>query len=465
MSDVFSRHQRLHVARIFISVALSISTRFVAQLNTTNPTTVDDYNAIKVLAAAQADAADAQARLLTSQRALAAAQTQDPSAVQLTAATATANLAAQQKALADSQAGIVKGNFTVPESGFTGSITAGDKAGTIEASLLAAGALNIAAAHIAKDVKATGTIILYTTSQVPDFQALISFRAQRTSTDALLQSAADKLDQVMPKAAPLLPAVHEAAFPSMVGAAFDAANKLLGYFRTDYTIQGITLTPDDVLLINALSSKLSGKATVLVPATYNAAALGTEVPILTQLKSMASMRIEVQQKADVASGLVTALDKAAATEADGAKKQQEISVSAELKTAADQAKIALTLYDGLMAKITTPDDKAQVPLTAIIQQDAVQTALAGGARLMTAKVSTVGGSYYTRKNLWSFFGCMPFFTMGGVVVSYNILDGKTGAVLSAGVVPIDGGYYKVGKLPAKFSGEPEKTPNGANDRN
>jgi hypothetical protein len=434
-------------------------------VNTTNPTTVDDYNAIKALAAAQADAADAQARLLASQKALAAAQTHDPSAVQLTAATAAANLAAQQKALADSQAGIVKDKFTVPDSGFTGSISAGDKAGTIEASLLAAEALNIAATYIAKDVKATGTLVLYTTTQVPDFQALISFRTQRTSTDALLQAAADKLDQVMLKAAALLPPAREAAFPSMIGAAFDAANKLLGYFRTDYAIQGINLTPDDVLLINALSSKLSGQATVLVPATYNAAALATEVPILTQLNSLASKRIFLQQKSDVAGTLVTALDKAAATETDAAKKQQETSVSAELKTAADQAKIALTLYDGLMTKITTPDDKAQVPLTAIIQQDAVQTALAGGARLMTAKLSTVGGSYYTRKNLLSFFGGMPFFTMGGVVVSYNILDGKTGAVLSAGVVPIDGGFYKVGKLPAKFSGVPKTTPNGSNSGN
>lgn len=421
-------------------------------MNTTSPTTVDDYNAIKALAAAQADAADAQARLLTSQKALAAAQATDPASAQLAAATTAASIAAQQKALADNQSATVKDNFAVPDSGFTGSISVGDKAGTIEASLLAADALNLAASRIAMDSKATGKLILYTTGQVPDFQALLTFRSQKTSIDTLLQSATTRLDQVIPEAAPLLPPILDAVFPSMVGAAFDAANKLLGYFRTDYAIQGVSLTPDDVLLTNALASKLSSQATVLVPATYNAAAFATDNPILGELTTLATNRVFLQQKTEVAEGIVTALDKAATSEADAAKKQQEKAVSAEIKTASDQARLVLAMYDGFMAKITTPDDKTQVPLTAIIQQNAIQTALAGGANLMTAKLSTVGGSYYTRKNLWSFFGGMPFFTMGGAVVTYNILDGRSGAVLSAGVVPVDGGFYKIGKLPAKFSG-------------
>jgi hypothetical protein len=133
-----------------------------------------------------------------------------------------------------------------------------------------------------------------------------------------------------------------------------------------------------------------------------------------------------------------------------------VDAAANLKTASDQGKVGVALYDGFITKLTTPDDKAKVPLAAIIQQEAVRSALKGGANLMTAKISSAGGTYYTRKNFWSFFGAMPFFTMGGVVVDYSLFNGRTGFVLSAGAVPVDGGFFKVGELPQLLSDEPVK---------
>lgn len=121
--------------------------------NLANPTTVDDFNALKALRAAQADALDAQARLIASQKALQKAQTaDDPAAAQLAAATQAASVAAQQKALSDSQAAILKSKFTVPDSGYTGDIKPGDKAGGVEASLLATRAVNVAAKRIVEKI-------------------------------------------------------------------------------------------------------------------------------------------------------------------------------------------------------------------------------------------------------------------------------------------------------------------------
>jgi len=41
---------------------------------------------------------------------------------------------------------------------------------------------------------------------------------------------------------------------------------------------------------------------------------------------------------------------------------------------------------------------------------------------------------------------MPFFHMGGVVASYLLMDGKTGNVVRAGVVPVHGGFIKANDL-------------------
>ncbi len=138
-------------------------------------------------------------------------------------------------------------------------------------------------------------------------------------------------------------------------------------------------------------------------------------------------------------------------ENDAAKKETMTTAAANLKTAAEQGKAAVTMYDALLAKLTGADDKGKVPLTLIIQQEAVRKHLEDeGAALMTAKISSEGGSYYTRKNLWSLFGGMPFFVMGGAVVSYAVFDGKDGHVLVSGSLPVDGGYFNVKDLEKHF---------------
>lgn len=421
--------------------------------NTTNPTTADDYNAVKALATAKADALDAQAKLIASQKALLKAQAgDDQTAAQLAAATQAAGIAAQQKALSDSQAAIRKNDFTVPDSGYTGDIKAGDKAGSIEASLLAARAINIAADRVAKrldkKVNAGESVILYAGSDLPDFQSLISFRTQCHLIEQALDEAITKVDAARTKAQVLLPPRVEFVSPAVIGAAFDAANKILGFFRTDYSIQGVAVTVDDLLLINSLANVMTDKGVkIKLPTLYNASALLSISPVVAQLDSLTAKRVALQQKLNLAPALVDDLTAAAAKETDPLKKAKEVEAAANLKAASDEGKVTVSLYDGLLTKLTTPDDKAKLPLGAIIQQDAIRTALQNGSKLMTVKVSSTGGTYYTRKNLWSFFGTMPFFTMGGAVINYTLLDGNSGVVLSAGAIPIDGGFFKIHKLP------------------
>lgn len=426
--------------------------------NVANPATTDDFAALKALHIAQADALDAQARVIASQRSLQKAQAADDSATaQLLAATQAATIAAQQKSLSDTQAAMMKTNFNVPDSGFAGDVKAGDKAGTVEASLLATRALNLAAGIIVSRIgtKAGSSVVLYGGTDLPDFQSLISYLAQSQAIDKALDDALLKMDDPQARADALLGPQPEFVTPAMVGAGFDAANKLLGFFRTDYTIQGVAVTADDLLLINALADALTEKRiSVRLPALYNAPALLETSPIVTKLDLLTAKRVALQQKADLAYSTAAALTSAAASEADAATKKRKVEACASLKTVSDQAKVVVGLYDGLLTRLTAPDDRAKVPLAAIIQQEAIRSALQNGANLMTAKMSSSGGTYYTRKNFWSFFGAMPFFTMGGVVVNYSLFDGRTGIVLSAGAIPLDGGFFKVSRLPRLLNGDP-----------
>lgn len=431
--------------------------------NLTNPTTVADYNAIKDLNAAQADALDAQTRLITSQKAMQKALGEDTAAKALATVTQAAAVAAQQKALSDSQAAIQKSLFTVPDSTYTGEVKAGDKAGTMEAALLAAAAVQAAAKGIREKIgpKVQGkVVVLYGGAEVPDFQAVVAIRAQLRGTTAALDDAMKKMDSALKKANEELkkaPAVRLElpVTPSTVGAALDAANKIFGYFRTDYSIQGVVVAADDLQLLNSLASELSEAATVKMPAMYNANALLEESSLVKELNELAMKKVLFQPTFDAATTRITALSAAKDTDPN---KPEMAAAATELKAALDQGKAAVALYDSFITKTSTADDKGKVPLTVAIQQDAVRQMLKDGAALLTAKISVAGGTYYTRKNLWSFFGSMPFFATGGVVINYTLLEGPSGRVLGAGVVPVYGGFHKVNQLPEFLRGSQAATP-------
>jgi hypothetical protein len=65
---------------------------------------------------------------------------------------------------------------------------------------------------------------------------------------------------------------------------------------------------------------------------------------------------------------------------------------------------------------------------------------AADSYLLIVKVNKAGGSHYVEKNLWTTFGAMPFYVMGGVISSFSLLEGKTGDLIASGAIPIHSGY-------------------------
>ena len=86
----------------------------------------------------------------------------------------------------------------------------------------------------------------------------------------------------------------------------------------------------------------------------------------------------------------------------------------------------------------------------VADEKTLADALANGAIALFVHVNIAAGGYYTKKNLWTFFGGMPFYVSGGAVVSYTAIDGKTGKVGSAGQFQLFNGYRKMSKVEEMF---------------
>jgi len=416
--------------------------------------------------AAKKALAEAKKQALDAEKALAEAEkTPDPEkqaqADRVAAAKAAKELADADKAAADAQKAKADASLAalkaqigdVPDSGIKGEVTIKEKAGIMEAHLLAAKALNEAADRLVTGLPAGGgkTVLLYASAEVPNFQALLSYKVQVSVVSAAFANAETISDNATAKAPP----ATEAAPLAAAGLGLDAVTKLLGFFRSDYTIGGVEVSLDDSALVHGLAGRIakSGKYKVQLPAVYNAGALSAPTKsIIDQLNVFALKRSDSTAR-------ITRHDQRAAKfteeagQATGSAREVLLAKAKLHKDASDALKAAITVYDSFFGKLTAADDKGLAPLTSVVRESVLADLLAQGNSMLVVKLQKAGGAYYTKKNLWTVFGGMPFYAGGGVVISYALLAGQSGNVEASGLIPVFGGFVKENKLETKLNGK------------
>jgi hypothetical protein len=451
--------------------------------------TLEELKKIKDQAVARKEAIEALTQEANAAKALASAQdtTKSPTADQVAAAKAAKDLADARKAQADAEkasseaasaaAKAKYGDFTA--SAYTGTAELGTNAGNAEALLLAAVAVRAIAKEFAtaigKSQPAVTNALLFTSSTVPDFQALIVFNAQHEGV-----KAAQKATTENTKDAPRSDTLGQSV--ASVGLGLEALNKVLSYFKTDYKFQGIEVATTDGMLLAALAGELRALNPAIrarAPAMYQAKPDKTDQQALDEIRSafdigdLAAQRTRQHASAQVQ--LETALatqqkikddatkpkperDKA---EAEAARLQKEI---AKAKEAAAQWKALADRVDAWALKLATPDDKGQVPLANVVRQGALRGQLDAGAALVIVQLHKAAGTGYTKKNILSSLGANPFFVMGGAVATMTAFEGRSGDVLTSSLVPVHGGYHSVSNVQAIVNARPSEqaaAPQGA----
>lgn len=351
-----------------------------------------------------------------------------------------------RKALADSQkaadlASAQAAIGTVTGSGIEGTVTVKADAGKGEATLLAARAVRLAANRIAEKVadRLNGKeVVLLQSGDYPQFGNYRQFQLQIELLKQQFKSAVDGANAVAGEAKARPMAALSAIPPiTAAGVALDAVAKLGSYFLSNYEIGGVGLTPDNDQLVSALSGALTDRhAKVVLP--------GRRIPMPLDAADLLGPLLAKRDEADHAIARLAQKaqslrnDLAAASNDDAAKQR----ITADL-TRCDQAtaelKAALTKVGEFIATLGVADSKGQILATKIAQEKIVVDKLAASVLALIVDVRAMAGGYYTKKNLWTFLGRMPFYVMGGAVVTYQLVD-QDGVVQASGLVPVHGGY-------------------------
>ena len=262
------------------------------------------------------------------------------------------------KAKADADLAAFKARFgEVPASSYRGDITLKENAGKTEALLLAA-----RRRHRRSHQDQSGRGHVDRSPDVPTFDNLMRFRVDL----GIVQKAFDDMDRVSNAAREKEPAdlgkppLVKAARPpkkeravspiAAAGLALDAADKLLGFFRTDYTVGGIDVTG----------------VTVHLPTLFNGNELAqTGADVIAELQGMALRRANSASTAAAHERLTAVWTDRAAKEADKEKKKEMTAAAEAHKRATDAISKATALYDTCFDKLSSPsENSAVVPIVA-----------------------------------------------------------------------------------------------------
>jgi hypothetical protein len=374
----------------------------------------------------------------------------------------------KQKAASDAQAAAISAAAaaqkaalgTVAGSGLTGAVTVGTGASNAEATLLAAKVANDAAAKIAAAITkkldaagATAPILVVAGTQKLSLGHWYRFKIGLDIAGAAFARATKMLDDARharPKSAahPESKIVTDVSFlgavptATAIGTALDLASKLGSYFQTDYAAAAATVTGvDDDLLAASVAGQLPN---AYFPARWAGLSSRSEDPFLGLLKPLLDESTKAPGELNEAQTASKWLKDEAGSETNAQKKAQLNNVAAMFDRAADAFTAALKNADALIATLAAPD-KDGIPAAMQIadEKTILEKLRIDGACILHVKLNNATGANYTKKNLWTFFGDMPFYVMGGVVVSYTLLEAASGLVVASGQMPLHGGYMSV----------------------
>lgn len=218
-----------------------------------------------------------------------------------------------------------------------------------------------------------------------------------------------------------------------------AASAAASLFRSDYAFQGIAITPDDLLFARTLAAVARERvsAPIMLPTVYQPAALTSDNPLVAAVRGL-------NQKRNDAARL---LQGHRVTAASLSRRGTRFRAQAEAQIAvAEQLDRAIKLLDDYLTRITSPSETGVSVFAEAARQARIRADLQAGAMILSVKVNAAGGSAYTKRNFWTFWGSAPFYVSGGTVASFTLLNGATGEVITAGAMSDAGAFQRIGDL-------------------
>lgn len=367
----------------------------------------------------------------------------------------------------------------ISASDLKGTVALKDKAGVLEANLLAASALQLAANKVAKqieDLDADHQAYLVVSEGQSNFERTLSaFNVTRNQFFRVVDQAVDiesfskvendflELEGKFIEITGELSGEQESLTSTMAiaGGLLEAGSKLISYFKTDYELGGVSLTPSNSLFSNLVAGRIGGRVSTIQALGWANGSDEFEANLRGAERRMDTVR-EHHSKILTLEAKIQALKlRIQNSDTLNANQKAELLAAADGLAAglsAEKAKVAEAqkAYSAFITAFATPDSDVyitkMVPALAYRAFKTLYVSEDDGATyeqvtldvlIVDVNVSFLGGTYYTKRNIGTGLGGMPYEAAGGAVVYSTLIDSSSGAIVSSEVFPIHGGYKDI----------------------
>ena len=381
----------------------------------------------------------------------------------------------------------------------SGGVELKDGAGKIEGELLAAVASHSAAQQVCKGalhddklngqklfVKIAGSTDPGTANVLYEFHlsylAKLSDEAgEKAATTAdQLQALSDLLDDA--GAAPEIDGKNGDPATAFAGGAETAlmsvqaiGGTLAGFaqlFATEFQVGGFDVDGFDELFIAQVAGCMTGgengptlytreSLALLVGSGQQTSVLSTLTDKRDTLDAMLSVQAEFAQHLKTSKARLEQISKPENGSNRADLPDDQKALIAEIKLALKQAEASngafatavaayKKSYDDLLTALSTLD--GPLAMSELLKAKAYIDA--DFTQFLELKIDAAGGSYYTKKNIWSTLGDMPFEIAGGAVVHYTFFN-RGGQVLAADSIQVHSGYYEVNDIASGSTVSPQ----------
>lgn len=288
---------------------------------------------------------------------------------------------------------------------FEGKTTLKEGAGALEGVMLSSYAVGDAATKIATGLN--GTYLVVAGAEAIDFAPAAALKSEMEALKVALQLAIHTGGQTLAaegKAAS--DDDEERNDPTMLFAAISAAAGLL---RSDVEVSALEASAiSDRMLATAVAAKLGSKAILPGAAVASSPAEAANSPLIRHFQDLANLRLQAES---------------VRAELDPEKKAHKRAVAAlDAQT---------KRYDDFYTRVTTPDDKAVIPIANAVR---LEQLLGTDRKVLRVYVDKAGGSMLNIKNIATTFGADPVRASGGLLASYTVTNPMDGRVEAAGLL-------------------------------
>jgi hypothetical protein len=366
---------------------------------------------------------------------------------------------------ADTAAKTAKNGTVTGQTGITGAIQAGTDGPKAEALLLASRAALSAGRVVKADLTtvfesgpySSKAVLIITSDDQLAGLASTNFDIRRALLKAQLDAAHSRFQQVVAAdyvAPPPKPGAAGSKNRIGILPALSIADQVIGditkigsWFQSDYSFGQVTV--DVAADLYAASVVRAFRDGPVHPKFYSATHItSAEVPQLVADLTVLQ-NSDAAAAADQALAVKMAADRRAQAADDKDHAVRLVAAAARYEAFATATGKIVDATDAFLTGLFTETATAPAPIVKIAQDREVQHRLAEKPLVLLVTGKSVA-AYYTKKNLWTFLGGPPLYTMGGANIVYKLFDPETGYEITHGVAPVHGGYRSVSDVERLF---------------